>query len=335
MTVTMEDVAKQAAVSIATVSRVLNNPELVNRETRERVLSAIQTLNYHVNITARNLRTQRTQNIAVVVPHLNNPLISDILEALEKTALAQGFTTQLCVTYGDIERAEKYATLLAERRRIDGAFAIAPTLMPEMMSLVHSVAENTPLLLGNHHLPDIPGILFDYHDAAYQVTQYLIHRGHTRIALLNLPPAHCFPAKMREEGFQQALDEASLPHELIFHPDIPDDYKANWHSAIEQLLAAQPTGVIAYDDRTAASIYRVCAERGLRIPHDISVIGCGDFPMAKMLHPTLTTLRFPTEKMGQLAFQTLFNYMNGASTRTTVYLPAELIQRNSATSPVK
>jgi DNA-binding LacI/PurR family transcriptional regulator len=102
MTVTMEDVARHAAVSTATVSRVINTPNRVNIETRVRVQEAILALNYRVNVTARNLRTRRTQNIAVVVPHLKNPLITDILEALERAALAEGYTTQLCLTYGEI-----------------------------------------------------------------------------------------------------------------------------------------------------------------------------------------------------------------------------------------
>lgn len=331
MSVTMEDVARHAAVSTATVSRVINNPDMVNIETRTRVLQAIQALDYRVNITARNLRTRRTQNLAVVVPHLKNPLITDILESLEKAALAEGYTTQLCLTYGDIERVQKYAALLAEKRRIDGVVAVAATLPPDMVKMVHTVSQNTPVLLVNHSIPAIPGLLFDFRDAAYQAVQYLVQKGHRRIACLNLPTDFCFPAKMRLEGYRRALAEAKILDELIYEADAIDDYKANWTHAVEMMLAGTATAVLAYDDQVAVTIYKICKERGIRIPEDLSVIGCGDFPSGQTLEPTLTTIGFPTEQMGDRAFNDLLEHINSDIfvIRETTYLPVTFIERHS------
>lgn len=337
MTVTMEDVARHAAVSTATVSRVINTPDRVNIETRVRVQEAILALNYRVNVTARNLRTRRTQNIAVVVPHLKNPLITDILESLERAALAEGYTTQLCLTYGEIERVQKYAALLAEKRRIDGVFALASTLPPDMVEMVRIVSQDTPVLLANHHIPNIPGILFNYREAAYQAVRLFIRHGHQSIACLNLPTDYCFPAKMRLEGYRQALAESGITREWVYEAEGMDDYKAIWDNAIEKALSSPATAIFAYDDRIATAVYQKCTERGIRIPEQLSVIGCGDFPGARLLDPALTTIAFPTEQMGILAFSCLLEHINdhGMAFREATYLPALLIERHSVAQPVR
>lgn len=331
----MEDVAKHASVSIATVSRVLNSPDLVNKETLDRVQGAIKELNYQINITARNLRTQRTHNIAVVVPQLNDPLITNVLSSLEKTALSYGYTTQICVTYGEVERAQKYTRLLAEQRRIDGAFTLAPTLTPDMAELIETVSENTPILLGNHAMlvsPPVPSILFNYEVAAYQATHYLIEHRRSHIALINLPTENCYPAKMRSDGYKRALNEAKINKKLIFEAESTDDYNADWQQPIVSALNAKADAIIAYDDSAAMQVYEMCAALNLKIPDDIAVIGCGNVAMSQYLNPSLTTFELPTEKMGEQAFETLLHYMNGEATLPIepISLPATFIQRLSA-----
>ncbi len=174
MTATMLDVARAARVSTATVSRVLNNPELVNDETRRRVLDAIQQLDYKLNVAARRLRTSETRLIAVVIPTIAEPVINQVIEAVEDAAIEQGYTLLLCSTRGDAEREQGYIDLLAQQMAVDGVLYVSPRAAPgEVRRLVSGPA---PLVLCNYAMEDTgaPSIWIDHISSIYQATRHLI-----------------------------------------------------------------------------------------------------------------------------------------------------------------
>ncbi len=131
MPATMLDVARLAGVSTATVSRVLNTPELVNEETRRRVMESIQQLDYKINVAARRLRTNQTRLIAVVIPTIAEPVINQVVEAVEDAAIEQGYTLLLCSTRGDAEREQGYIDLLTQQMAVDGVLYVSPRAAPE------------------------------------------------------------------------------------------------------------------------------------------------------------------------------------------------------------
>lgn len=299
MTVTMEDVARRAVVSVATVSRVINNPEMVNKETRDRVLEAIAALDYRMNTAARSLRTQKTRHLAVLLPNLSDPRL---IEALETVALEEGFTTLLCTTQDDPARTRHYLTMLAQQRRVDGLIWISPEAPPDQIEQFRS--SGLPLVLVNHKSqPHLPILNYKYQAAAYRATVHLLELGHRRIALLNCTGKYCPSSQWWQDGYKDAFADFFLDvdRQLIYNA------KTTWNAAVDAIFqqAERPTAVIAFDDWAAAQVYEKCRLQGLRIPADLSLVGCGDLPFAAYL--SLSTLRFPVQKIARRAVNLLLH----------------------------
>lgn len=329
MAIKMRDVARYAAVSVATVSRALNDPSKVNEETRQRVFEAVAALGYRLNSTARSLRTQRTYNIAVV---FSSMMYAPFLQAIETVALEYGYTLLLCTTQDDPARTQRYIELLRQQQRVDGICWMSPRVSGE--SLAPLLEGDTPLLLIN--APQAQGLLaLDYAQATAGLTRYLMEKGHERIALLNLDDPNFPPAQWRTQGYQQAHQAAGLalnPALLYQVPTAPLDHAA-WDTAIEQMLHSEPrpTAVITFNDLVAARLYQACTHLGIRIPQELAIAGVGDFPIATMLHPPLTTARFPVAEISRTAIELLLEMIaNGTPPDPyTVYFPPTLVERAS------
>ncbi|MCD4686348.1 MAG: LacI family transcriptional regulator [Anaerolineae bacterium] len=148
MSVKMEDVAQLAGVSTATVSRVLNNPELVSADTRERVEQAINQLDYRVNLAARNLRTNQTRTIAIVIPTISEPVINQVVEAVEDAAINAQYSLLMCSTRGDVKREQAYIRLLTQQTLVDGILYVSPRAAPDDVRRL--LEGNAPVVLCNY-----------------------------------------------------------------------------------------------------------------------------------------------------------------------------------------
>lgn len=339
MSVKMQDVARVAEVSTATVSRVLNNPELVSEQTRQRVMHAIETLDYRVNLAARNLRTNQTRTIAVVIPTISEPVINRVIEAVEDIAITEQYSLLVCSTRGDSEREQAYIRQLTQHTLADGILYISPRAAPED---VHRLLEgNAPVVLCNYNLPDhpVPSVMFDHVRSIYKTTRYLLDLGHERLALLNLSAPHYEPARMRRRGFEKAYAESGLAPDptLIVELDQPTYVTEDWRDAVSALLdhPSPPTAIVAFNDKVALEVYAVCRARGLRIPHDLSVTGCDDILSAQYVEPPLTTVHIPAYEQGRIAVKTLLKLVNdpAADVPPTTLLNVELIARESCMPP--
>lgn len=338
MPVKMRDVARLAGVSTATVSRAINNPELLNQETLQRVMDAIQELDYKLNLAARRLRTNQTRTIAVVIPTIADPVINQVVEAIEDCAITENYTLLICSTRGDSEREQNYIQLLTQQTMVDGVLYISPRAAPE--AVLRLAKGDAPLVLCNYSLEDTPSILLNHVSSIYQTTSYLLSLGHRRIALLNLDLPYYYPARMRRQGFEKAFKEAGLSPELsliveIHQPTYDND---DWRDAIVKLLdrADPPTAIVAFNDEVALQVYAVCRARGLNIPGDLSVTGCDDTLPAQYVDPPLTTVCVPAYKQGQLAMDYLFKRMAQKRPRIPeqTLLDVELVVRASCAPPV-
>lgn len=341
MSVKMEDVARRAGVSTATVSRVINNPDLVSLRTRQRVMAAIHELDYKVNLAARNLRTNQTRTIAIVIPTISEPVINRVIEAVEDVAIAENYTLLMCSTRGDTRREESYINLLTQQTLVDGVLYISPRSAPDQVRRL--VESQIPLVLCNYRFnePPVPSVLIDHASSAQQATHYLLSLGHRRIGLLNLASPHYYPARMRREGYESALLEANadLRPELIVELDQPTYATTRWHDAITALLdrPQPPTAIVAFNDLVALEVYAVCRARGLRIPHDLSITGCDDILSARHIDPPLTTIRVPAEDQGRHAMAALMGLLRAGSldvsTTQPVHLDVTLVERRSCAPP--
>ncbi len=339
MPVKMQDVAHLAGVSTATVSRALNSPDLVSVDTRRRVMEAIETLNYRVNLAARNLRTNQTRTIAIVIPTISEPVINQVVEAVEDTAITEQYSLLMCSTRGNPEREQAYIRLLTQQTLVDGVLYVSPRAAPDDVQRL--IEGNAPVVLCNYRVDhlQVPSVLLDHVRSIYQTTHHLLELGHERIALLNLAAPHYQPARMRRQGFEQAFTEARRTPDptLIVELNQPSYVTDEWRDAIHNLLErpTPPTAIVAFNDKVALEVYAVCRARGLSIPGDISVTGCDDILFAQYVDPPLTTVRVPAYEQGRLAVQTLLSLINGtvADVPEITLLATELLIRESCAPP--
>ncbi|MBN1565067.1 MAG: LacI family DNA-binding transcriptional regulator [Anaerolineae bacterium] len=339
MSVKMEDVARAAGVSTATVSRVLNNPDLVSDDTKQRVMDAIQQLDYKINLAARSLRTNQTRTIAIVIPTISEPVMNELVEAVEDVAVQENYTLLLCSTRGNPEREQAYIRLLTQQTIADGVLYLSPRAAPDVVrQLLDGPA---PVILCNYSLDDTatPSVMMDHVSSIQQTTAYLLSLGHRQVALLNLSAPHYYPARMRHQGFENAFAEIGLTPDpiLIKELDQPTYEHDEWQDTIHQLfdLPDPPTAIVAFNDMVALQVYAVCRQRGLRIPDDISVTGCDDILSASHVEPALTTVRIPAREQGRIAMQYLLKMITQpeASINSLTLIPVELVTRESCTVP--
>ncbi len=337
----MEDVARLAGVSTATVSRVLNSPEVVSEDARQRVIDAIRKLDYRLNLAARSLRTNQTRTIAIVIPTISEPVINQFVEAVEDAAITEDYTLLMCSTRGDSAREEAYIRLLTQQTAVDGVLYVSPRAAPE--HVLKLLEGDAPVVLCNYSMETTrtPNVLVDHVSSIYQTTRYLLDLGHERIALLNLSAPYYYPARMRRSGFEKAFAQAGMTPDpgLIIELDQPTYANDNWRDAIDALLDRDvpPTAIVAFNDMVALQVYAACRERKLRIPNDLSVTGCDDILSAQHVEPPLTTVRIPAYEMGQLAVKTLLRLLTQEHPDIPASSPfdVELVVRESCAPPAR
>jgi len=325
--VTMKDVARLAGVSTATVSRILNSPDAGRPETRRRVAAAVKKLGYEPNLSARNLRINRTATIIVVLPDINNPFFSFIVRGIEDVAHEQGFSVLLCNTDNDLERELQYTKIIG-RRGADGAiFLTARVSSPHILKM----AERVPVVLACEYIDGaVSQVSIDNVGAAMDATRHLIQLGHRRIAYVNGPP-DVILSRDRLRGYTLALQQAGLPvlEELIAPGTF---YLESGVEAARRLLGLPepPTAVFCANDEMAIGFIRAAEAMGRRVPGDVAVVGFDDIRFAAFYRPALTTVAQPMYEIGRRAAQLLLDQVGGrADGPQSIVLPHRLVVRES------
>lgn len=331
--VTIIDVAREAGVSNSTVSRVVNNSELVKPETREKVLNAMMRLGYVVNQQARSLRGGRSQVIGLLVPDVGNSYIGAIIRGIDEELAAHQYDLMLYTTH---RRKTKESTYVATITRglADGLLLLLPTNVAGYMQSLQ--AQQFPhVLIDYQHVDNnwTSTIQSTNFHGAYDATQYLIDLGHRRIGyVIGLQEMQC--ALDRLAGYRAALDDHHIPYDpaLVYEGDF--FYTEGYEAASRFLqLPHPPTAIFAANDVSALGAVEAIRNQGLNIPDDVSVIGFDDVPEAAQVHPGLTTVRQPLEEMGRLAVQMLLKRLDNPDLPgQRMELPTELIVRDSCRS---
>ncbi|PJW18190.1 LacI family DNA-binding transcriptional regulator [Geobacillus sp. WSUCF-018B] len=324
----IKDVAKRANVSTATVSRVLRNTGNVTEETRQRVLEAIEALNYQPNVLGRYLRRMETETVLVVVPDITNPFFSKVLRGIEAVALEHGYQVLLGDTQNDVRLEEQYLNLLPQRQ-VDGMIFLTARIRKE---LVEEMARQFPIVLACEYLEgaDIPTVSIDNISSARKATEHLIRLGHCRIAHLS-GPMNIILSRDRLRGYQQALAQHELEADAALVQEGDFTYESGYNLTLKLLaLEKPPTAIFAANDEMAIGAVKAIRHRGGRVPDDVAVVGFDDIHMASIFEPSLTTIAQPMFEIGQKAMELLLALIEGTSARRRqLVLPDRLVIRDS------
>jgi LacI family transcriptional regulator len=307
--VTIIDVAEEAGVSYATVSRVLNNEAHVKPETRERVLRAMTHLGYSVNRQARSLVRGRSQIIGLLVHDRATEYVGEIIRGIEAELGVAQYDLMLYTTHRRKTRESSYVASLAQGLA-DGLLLVLPRNPEAYLASLRQ--RRFPYVLIDHQGigETAPAVGATNHAGAYDATQYLIELGHRRIGFITgAMELGC--ARDRLEGYQAALRK----HQLAADPDLiveGDFFQPGGYTGARKLLALPqpPTAIFASNDVSAFGVMEAVRDVGRRIPEDISILGFDDIPQAASVHPPLTTVRQPLEQMGRVATQMLLEYIH-------------------------
>ena len=324
----IREVAQHAGVSNATVSNVLNRPDVVAPSTRARVLAAIAELGFVRNESARQLRAGRSRVIAYVVLDAANPFFTDVARGVESAAREAGFAVFLCNSAADDRREREYLELLHEQR-VEGIL-----ITPVDDESAGFGERGTPIVLvdrssqdGKHCSVAVDDVL-----GGELAVTHLIETGHTRIAMIG-GPFSIQQVRDRHEGALRAMANAGLPAENLTVLETKDLQVAEGRSAGERLAglpsARRPTAAFCANDLVALGLLQSMTQQGLSVPDDLAVVGYDDIEFAAAAAVPLTSVRQPREQLGRTAAQLLLEENDPDHEHRHVQFQPELVVRAS------
>jgi LacI family transcriptional regulator len=327
--VTLQEVARRAKVSAATVSRVLNDTGRVREPVRARVLKAIDELDYHPNLLARTLALGQSRTLGLIVSNLKNPFFLDVFQALEADAHEKGFEVVVANTDYRPEQLVRQVKLM-EGRRVAGLAVVVSEREP---SLVERLRESAgPVVFYDVGAPAhrCAKIRTDYARGTRRVVEYLSSLGHRDLAFVGHHSALA-PLHVRQQAFTDAVRDCCGASARTFVA-AGEDSPAGGREATRQLFASgfRFTAIVCVNDFMALGVMRGVQERGLAVPGDVSVVGCDNISLSEFACPPLTTIDVPRERIGHLAGEALMPEGEASDLwgRETVIEP-ELIIRDS------
>lgn len=330
----MVEVAKKAGVSTATVSRVVNQPGTVSAKLERRVLSAMQKLKYHPSTLARSFRRQRTMLIGVLIPILEHPAYSRMASSIEKQLFDRGYRALICNSEEDESREQQYIEMLLQQR-VDGI--IINSSARDSQSLMALGENDIPIVLFDRNLQDLRcnKVFCDNSMGGFIGMEHLIKLGHRRIGVVGAP-TYPEPIIRRLKGIREAMTAYNHPDdpELIVTGD-SQLFDMGYHAAQQLMdLDDPPTAIFALTDVTAVGVMHAVAERGYKIPQDISVLGYDDIPIASYMIPPLTTIAQPIVEMGKVAVDLLLRQLEDEDQEPqSAVLETRLVERFSTAPP--
>ncbi|WP_406841605.1 LacI family DNA-binding transcriptional regulator (plasmid) [Streptomyces sp. AHU1] len=327
----IKDVAAQAGVSVATVSRVLNGHPSVSQEARTRVLASVQTLGYRPNAVARSLRTDQTRTLGLIISDVLNPYFTELARSVEEEARSLGYSVIIGNADERPDLQDHHVRTLLDRR-IDGLLlSPADGCSPGVLDAAHA---GTPMVFVDRWIPglEVPVIRADGSGAVRDLVAHLHDLGHRRLAII-AGPATTTTGRERVEAFREALAAYGivLPDSYIGQGDF--QAASGRRAAMTLLDLAEPPEVIfAADNLMALGVLDAVRERGLQIPDDIALAVFDDIPWFVHTNPPITAIAQPTDQLGRAAVRALVDRIEGR-TPQSVSLPAHLVVRRSCGEP--
>ena len=320
VTATIRDVASAVGVSTSTVSRAFGRPEKVDESTRRRIVEAAELLGYQPNRAAQSLTTGRTGNIGIMVPDLGNPFFTSVLKGAQAQANRLGYPVLLADADEDPEAEIRLSRALAQQ--VDG-LVLCGSRMSDAEVL--QTQRLRPLVLVNRRVPGVPAVTIDNAGGVRQAVTHLRALGHRRVGYV-AGPMNSYSNIERHQAVERHAADAGLSCDLIgcFEPSFEGG-----RSAADQVLLADVSAVIVYNDVMAIGLVNQLVAYGVSIPAEVSVIGFDDIPIASMFTPALSTVRIPRERTGSVAVEHLHAWLTGAQPDPLPELATELVIRNT------
>ena len=333
MAVTMREVARQAGVSVATVSRVLNASGPVGEGTRQRILQTAGRLRYVPNGTARNLKASATATVGVLLPDLYGDFYSEVIRGVEGAARAARYHTLLASVHDGPD--ELTAALRTMAGRVDGLVVMSPDIEGDVLRA--GLPAGLPVVVLGGAVAGHGSVAIDDAAGAEAMTRHLLGLGHRRVALVSGPPGNA-DARARRAGYDRALAEAGrgASPALVLDGAFTE---ASGYDAVAAFLALspRPTALFCANDAMAIGALRALREAGLDVPGDVAVAGFDDVPVARYVTPALTTVHVPIDEMGAHAVGAVLDAVGAAAGPSAapsaappaVTLPTRLVVRES------
>ena len=320
--VTIKDVAKAAQVSVATVSRALNGHGNVAASVRERVQAAAEALRYTPHAAARSLSSRRTHTLGVVLPDLYGEFFSELVRGIDQAARERNLHLLVSSYHGHPE--EQGAAMRAMRGRVDGVLLMSPSLAAAP-ACREELAGTPAVLINTRAAGDgVAALCVDNHGGAMAMVEHLAACGHRRIAFIAGPDDN-FDAHERLRGYRDALARHVPDAEPWV---VPGDFsEAGGHHAGQQLLASRerPDAVFAANDMMALGCLFAFSQGGVSVPGDIALAGFDDIPLARYVHPSLTTIRVNIAEIGERAVLNLLSQMAEGDSDASTPADAQLM----------
>ena len=333
--VTIEQVARQAGVSVATVSRTLNNSPAVRPATARQVRQAVETLGYVPNQSARNLRRNESQVILALAPNFSNPYYSRILTGIGDRAWELEYGVLVCNTLGHANSERRFLKMM-ESHQADGAILLG---CHWDYSWLARFAQRSHIVQCCEYVPDLdcPSVAIDNYAATREMVAYLRQLGHSRIAMIGADNQY-ISTRLRRQAYLDVMAQEALEVPENWYRLADADYSfASGQEAARALLAAvpRPTAIFCVSDILALSVISAAQELGLEVPGDLTVTGFDDVDYTTMVHPYLTTVAQPCHEMGRRSVDLLLDGIQNeqAALSACAFLPHRLMKRESAAPP--
>lgn len=306
----IRDVAKEAGVSISTVSRVIQGASNVLPETRARIEEAIQRLDYHPNRLAQQFRTQQTRTILVIVPEIGNPFFADILKGIESVAGTNDYNILLADSHSNRGIETRCYDMLSQKL-VDGIITFSIGIPKDELK---QLAAQHPIVIGIRYFSDssVPNVTIDNLKAVKDITSYMLNLGHKNICYL-AGPANVPIYEDRILGYKAALQERGIPIEPELIVNCPADIQGGYDAISSMLHDADRrfSAIVASGDIMAIGAMRALNDHGLKVPEDMAISGFDDIGFASLVTPSLTTVRQPKYQIGVRTMEKMLDLIAG------------------------
>jgi len=329
---TIHDIARELKISASTVSRALQNNPRISLKTREKIIAMADSMGYHPNTLASNLRNKKSNTIGIVVPLINRNFFSAVISGVEEVAFKAGYTVVISQS-NDLANKEISIVRSMFANRVDGliiSIAMQPTNY-EHLKIFRK--KNIPLVFFDRVVPEIEAnkIVIDDFMGGFRVTQHLIDQGYKRIGHM-AGPQNLQTYSNRREGYLAALAKNGITYDeaLVVTNSLTSE---DGVSAVQQLLdqATPPDAIFCGNDTTALSSIIYLKERGIKVPQDIGIVGFSNEPFSKVVSPSISTIVQPAFMMGQKAAELILKQIEHKEKSVkTIVLPTELEIRESS-----
>jgi DNA-binding LacI/PurR family transcriptional regulator len=327
---TISDVARKAGVSKATVSRVLNNTAVVNKDTRKRVLEAIESLSYTPSFLAKGMRRKKTSTFGVIIPDFRNPYYSELLKSIEEEARKHEYIALICTGEMNADREREYIHYLLSRQ-VEGLVLCCYVSIMENETFIQNLAKRVPIIVMDQPSFGLPvsSAYADGYKGFGKLLTYLIEKGHKRIGMIR--SLHRYPcSESRFLGYRDTMENHGIDLDTDLIEESEFTAAGGYEAAKRMLSRSKPTAIIGVNDLLAIGALKYISEKGYDVPGEIAIAGHDNIALSSLVSPQLTTVNIPVDQIAEEAISQLIRKIqNPRSRNSDIVIDTQLVIRQS------